>query len=56
MRQLYAEKEIETPVIHPNHMVEVVNFLRHSPVLADVIKAEIKYIINGEKYAQPREN
>jgi len=50
VRQLYADKEIETPAIHPNHMVEVINFLQHSPVLSDIIKAEIKHIINGEKY------
>jgi hypothetical protein len=56
VRQLYADKEIETPLIHPNHMVEVVNFLKHSPVLSDIIKAKIKHIINGENYAHNKKN
>ena len=41
VRQLYADKEIETPAIHPNHMVEVINFCNTVPSCPILLKQKL---------------
>ena len=45
IKELYAEGKIESPVLHPNHMLAILEFVENSPLLRELVKENIYLIV-----------